>query len=66
MIVRYLRQLIEMNNLSELSLRCRSVLSTTFDGKVRCHQNLREIEYPPQLVDTLQIHQFGVGKIEFV
>jgi hypothetical protein len=33
-----------MNDSSELSLRCRSVLLTKLDGKVRCHQNLRVIK----------------------
>ena len=59
--MKYLRQLIEMNDLSELSLRCRSVLSTTFDGKVKCHQNFRVIEYPPHARSKLSPMIDAVG-----
>jgi len=50
-----------MNDSSEFSLRCRSVLSTMFDGKMKCHQNLRVIEYPPQARSKLSPTMDAVG-----
>ena len=53
--------MIEINDSSELSLRCRSVLSTMFDGKMKCHQNYRVIEYLPQARSELSPTMDAVG-----
>jgi hypothetical protein len=60
-MVTYFKQLIEMNVLSELSLRCKSVPSTTSFGNKRCQQNCRVIELPPHATSELSPMMDAVG-----
>ncbi len=61
MIVKYLRQLMEMSDLSELSFRCRSVCFTTFSGNEKCLQNFNVMEYPPHASNELSPTIDAVG-----
>ncbi len=61
MIVTYSRQLMEMNLSSELSLRCKSILSTTSFGNKRCYQKFRVVEQPPHATRELSPKIDAVG-----
>jgi hypothetical protein len=60
-MVTYSSQLIEMNDLSELFFRCKSVLLITSFGKDRCHQNFKVIELPPYASKELSPMIYAVG-----
>ena len=45
-------------------MRCRSVLLTTFDGNVKCHQKFWVIEYPPHARSKLSPMIDAVGVLE--